>query len=142
MNLSAEIPKSEHPRPDWRRDAWQCLNGPWQFAFEEGQSGESLAWQNWPDTKVTSREIVVPFPWESRLSGIGEPDRRGTGWYFRRFEIPPDWRDKRIWLTVGAADFEATVWVNGMGRGNTKAGITRSVSISRRFAGWTGRTAW
>ncbi|HPO07093.1 MAG TPA: glycoside hydrolase family 2 TIM barrel-domain containing protein [bacterium] len=122
MNLSAEIPKSEHPRPDWRRDAWQCLNGPWQFAFEEGQSGESLAWQNWPDTKVTSREIVVPFPWESRLSGIGEPDRRGTGWYFRRFEIPPDWRDKRIWLTVGAADFEATVWVNGMEAGKHEGG--------------------
>lgn len=113
MNLSATTPKPEHPRPDWRRDTWRCLNGTWQFSFEEGQSGEESRWQDWPSTKVKTRDIVVPFPWESRLSGIHEPDRRGTGWYFQIFEVPAEWRGKRVWLVIGAADFETTVWVNG-----------------------------
>ncbi|MFH1738482.1 MAG: sugar-binding domain-containing protein [bacterium] len=122
MNVLAEIPKGEHPRPDWRRDTWQCLNGTWQFAFEEGRSGEDASWQNWPGTAVETRDIVVPFPWESRLSGIHEPDRRGTGWYFRSFEFPEDWQNKRVWLTVGAADFDATVWVNGTRIGGHEGG--------------------
>ena len=28
-----EIPRPEHPRPDFLRAQWVTLNGPWRFAF-------------------------------------------------------------------------------------------------------------
>ena len=33
------IPRAEHPRPQWMRDTWQNLNGPWQFEIDNGRSG-------------------------------------------------------------------------------------------------------
>ena len=30
----AEIPRPEHPRPDFRRDQWVNLNGSWEFRFD------------------------------------------------------------------------------------------------------------
>ncbi len=124
MSVVAAIPKPEHPRPDWRRDEWVNLNGTWQFTFEENGSGEDAQWQQWPETKVETRGILVPFPWESELSGIHEPDKRGTGWYFRSFEVPENWSEKHVWIVFGAVDFETTVWVNGHEVGRHIGGYT------------------
>ena len=30
------IPRSEYPRPQFVRDAWQNLNGEWSFEFDFG----------------------------------------------------------------------------------------------------------
>ena len=30
-----DIPRSEYPRPQFLRDLWLNLNGPWQFSFDE-----------------------------------------------------------------------------------------------------------
>ncbi len=124
MSAFAAIPKPEHPRPDWRRDQWTNLNGTWQFTFEENQDGEDAGWHQWPKTDVETRDILVPFPWESKLSGIHEPDRRGTGWYFRSFDVPEDWAEKRVWIVFGAVDFKTTVWVNGHEVGQHIGGYT------------------
>jgi hypothetical protein len=32
--LAAEIPRPEHPRPQFVRATWQSLNGPWRFGYE------------------------------------------------------------------------------------------------------------
>ena len=29
-----DMPRSEYPRPQFRRDSWLCLNGEWDFSFE------------------------------------------------------------------------------------------------------------
>lgn len=34
-----DIPRPEHPRPDFMRQAWQNLNGKWQFAVDNEKSG-------------------------------------------------------------------------------------------------------
>ena len=34
------IPRSEHPNPQWQREDWLCLNGEWEFDFDFSKSAE------------------------------------------------------------------------------------------------------
>jgi hypothetical protein len=110
----AEIPKPEHPRPDAMRVPWANLNGRWEFRFDAQDRGLSAGWEK-PGAAGYDRTIVVPFPWESELSGIhqttGAPK---VGWYRRRFRVPNSFPvDRRVWLRFGAVDWRADIWVNG-----------------------------
>jgi len=87
-------PRPEYPRPRLRRRGWASLNGTWQFAF---------------DTPDFDRSIVVPFAYQSILSGIGEHALHDTVWYRRRFTRPDA---DRLILHFGAVDYAATIWVN------------------------------
>ncbi|HES58138.1 MAG TPA: glycoside hydrolase family 2, partial [Firmicutes bacterium] len=119
------IPHPEHPRPDFERRPWVNLNGTWRFAFDAEDVGETQQW--FESGKHTfEKEIVVPFPWESRLSGIGDTEYRGVAWYAREIEIPTGdgWQDKQPWLVIGACDWEAKVWVNGHLVGEHTGGYT------------------
>src|SRR3954447_19994238 len=82
----AEAPRPEHPRPDFQREGWLNLNGRWRFSFDPYNEGEQQRWYHVPHPIVAARfgesspiedpfgaEIVVPFPWESRLSVVFEP---------------------------------------------------------------------
>lgn len=121
---AADVPWPEHPRPDFQRPAWVNLNGQWAFAFDPKDEGEKAGWFK-PDHKL-GREITVPFPWESKLSGIGDTEYKGVAWYSREVTIPdgPEWRGKDAWLVVGACDWEAKVWVNGQEAGGHVGGYT------------------
>lgn len=116
------IPRSEHPRPDFQRERWLNLNGLWQFELDPDNIGMSSGWQG--GRRSFSREIAVPFPWESPLSGIHRPDYQGAAWYQRTFIVPEDWRDRRIFLKFGAVDWEARVWVNGTFLGVHRGGYS------------------
>lgn len=119
--FAADIPRPEHPRPDFRRDAWLNLNGTWQFEFDPGDVG--LA-ENWAASKTEwSRSLVVPFPWEAPLSGIGR-DEADVGWYRRTFNVPEEWEGRRVFLRFGAVDWKATVWINGRLAGEHNGGYT------------------
>ena len=37
--------RTEHPKPQFMRDDWTCLNGTWDFAFDPGISGEARGMQ-------------------------------------------------------------------------------------------------
>ncbi|MDG2304546.1 MAG: glycoside hydrolase family 2 TIM barrel-domain containing protein [Candidatus Binatia bacterium] len=96
-------PLPEYPRPQLRRTRWQNLNGSWDFAVQPREADR-------PDS--FSEKILVPFPVESALSGVGRavlPEERA--WYRRTFESPADSSD-RLLLHFGAVDYEAEVWVN------------------------------
>jgi len=119
------IPKPEHPRPDAMRDVWANLNGTWEFRFDAADEGLQAGWEK-PGTKGFDRSIVVPFPWESRLSGIhqaqGAPK---VGWYRRRFTIPKTFpSDQKVWIRFGAVDWRADVWVNGRKVAEHEGGYT------------------
>ncbi|WP_117238247.1 glycoside hydrolase family 2 protein [Thermus sediminis] len=105
------IPRPEHPRPDLERPAWQTLNGIWEFAFDPENIGMEGGWFTSPPTFPL--RIRVPFPWESRLSGLGRTGYRGVAWYRRPLALPEAWRGRRLWLCFGAVDWHATVWLNG-----------------------------
>ena len=103
------IPLPEHPRPDFQRDLWQNLNGPWQFQFDAADSGEARGWSR--GQLPAPRQILVPFPWGSPLSGV--PDSAVIGWYSRSIAVPAAWTGRRVFLVIGAADWRTTAWLDG-----------------------------
>lgn len=103
----------EYPRPQLARERWLNLNGLWQFA--EAHEGESP-----PLGKDLTGRILVPFPVESALSGVGKMIPRL--WYRRTFRIPDDWKGQRVLLHFGAVDWEAKVWLNSQYLGEHRGG--------------------
>ncbi len=104
----------EYPRPNLVRERWQSLNGIWQLAEARPNEQPPLA------TELSER-ILVPFPIESALSGVGRSMERA--WYRRTFDVPDSWRDERVLLNFGAVDWEARVWVDGKFVGEHRGGF-------------------
>ena len=115
------IPRAEHPNPQWERETWKNLNGPWEFEFYFGCSAvERRLWEK----KRFDREILVPFCPESRLSGIGYTDFISGVAYRRNFELSQEELSGRVLLHFGAVDYEASVYINGTLVGSHKGGYT------------------
>ncbi|CAG7614554.1 glycoside hydrolase family 2 protein [Paenibacillus allorhizosphaerae] len=105
------LPRNDYPRPQFVRGSWVSLNGAWEFAFDDSRAGRKEKWHL--GGTALSGQIQVPFTFESKLSGIGEPGFHDTVWYRRAFDVPEDWSGKRVLLHFGAVDYLASVWVNG-----------------------------
>lgn len=116
------IPRPEYPRPQFVREAWQNLNGPWEFAFDDGDVGEVEEWYQKPDAPF-DQTIIVPFAYQSQLSGIGNTEVHEIVWYRRTFDAP-DAGNVRWILHFGAVDYAAKVWVNGHYVGSHEGGHT------------------
>jgi hypothetical protein len=103
-SVSTVAPLPEYPRPQLQRSQWENLNGRWQY--EQGQAGQTP-----PVGQNLAQTILVPFPVESPLSGIGREDI--NGWYRRTFSVPASWSGQHVLLNFGAVSWRATVYVNG-----------------------------
>ena len=66
--MNGNIPRPEYPRPDRLRQDWINLNGYWRFCFDDYESGEKEKW--FLDIDRLDEKILVPFPFQSKLSGI------------------------------------------------------------------------
>jgi len=94
-----------YPRPQLVRDQWHSLNGKWRFCFDDERRFR------FPMTPVEwTHEIEVPFPPESKASGIGDRGFHKVCWYQRDFHILAD--GGKVILHFGAVDYHARVWVN------------------------------
>jgi hypothetical protein len=113
-----EIPLPEHPRPDFHREQWQNLNGSWDFAFDAGDTGIQEGWAE--GGTGFDKTILVPFPWGSNLSGL--QDEADIGWYRREITVDQAWQGKRVFLTIGASDWETSVWLDGAFMGKHQGG--------------------
>ena len=105
----ADVPLPEYPRPQMVRPEWNNLNGQWSYAILDKDE----------DYDAPQGKILVPFAAESRLSGVQQqvgPEK--ALWYQRSFDVPKQWKGKRVLLNFGAVDWQAEVWVNGR-----KAGV-------------------
>ena len=89
--------RKEYPRPQFRRDIWQSLNGEWEFGFGDKQNYD--------------RKINVPFSYQWQASGIDDVSVYDTIWYKRKFTVSE--KNKRALLCFTASDYETDVWVNG-----------------------------
>jgi len=118
----AELPRPEHPRPDFQRESWVNLNGAWEFEVDAKGEGEA---QGWSSGQTLAQKIVVPFCPESRLSGLGlATNYLPHVWYRRHFQVPPTARHQRLLLHFGAVDYAARVWLNGLLLGEHLGGYT------------------
>lgn len=92
-NLS-KIPWNVYPRPQLKRDSFFCLNGQWDFSFNNKET-----------------KILVPFAPESLLSGIQETTEECV--YKRDFSLPKGFVKDKVFLHFGAVDQIARVYLNG-----------------------------
>ena len=56
---AVNIPRPEHPMPQWERNDWLNLNGTWEFEFDFGVSAQER--KLYESEKKLAGEIVVPF---------------------------------------------------------------------------------
>jgi hypothetical protein len=100
-----------HPRPQLRREHWIDLCGGWGFTFDDEDQG--LGKRLFDQAEPFDREIVVPFPPESKLSGVHDTGFHPVVWYRREVQVDDTDRRDRLVIHFGAVDYKATVWVNG-----------------------------
>lgn len=114
--------RTEYPRPQLVREAWQHLNGTWEFDFDDDNRGVADKW--FEGGYSFSREIQVPFAYQTPLSGIHDPSFHDVVWYKRSFRVDGAWRGRRVLLHFGAVDYRASVYVNGKYVGLHEGGNT------------------
>lgn len=120
MPRHSAVPRPEHPRPQFVRPDWLCLNGRWQFEIDQGDSGLDRGLLDRP----LRDEIVVPFCPESKLSGVENTDYLNAVWYRREVAIPSAWKGRRILLHFQGCDYDTFVWANGKEVGRHRGGMT------------------
>ena len=51
------VPRCEHPKPQFQRDNWMNLNGVWDFCIDNGRSG--IARKFYEDYTSFDKKIIV-----------------------------------------------------------------------------------
>lgn len=98
-----KIPLSEHPRPQFKRDSYICLNGAWDIEF---------SFDNEIPTSF-SKKVVVPFPIESQLSSLNYELKKNEIMYYRKkFKLPKDFINDLIFLHFDGVDQICEVYLN------------------------------
>ena len=105
VEQNALQPLAEYPTPQFRRDSYLCLNGPWEFHVDQDPNNHS----------VFDYNIVVPFAVETQLSGIKRRIKKGDILHYRKlFTIPFGFRRDRILVHFEAVDQVCDVYLNGV----------------------------
>lgn len=113
------ITRTEHPRPDFVRDSFQCLNGTWKFAFDDEDCGLE---EKWYKGKEYEKTIEVPFAYQAKRSGIGDPGVHAVLWYEKEVTLLEDPSGKDVLLHFGAVDYSCQVYINGEFAGSHEGG--------------------
>jgi len=108
------------PNPQFVRPGWIDLTGVWHFAFDDADAGLAERWHETPER--FGERITLPYPPESRLSGVHETGFHPWLWYARSFEAPRLAPGERLRLCFGAVDYAAIVWVDGVRVGEHSGG--------------------
>lgn len=127
----------DYPRPQMARKNWKNLNGEWAFLFDDSNIGEEAGWYS--SFPGEHGKILVPFTYETKLSGIQDTGHHENIWYSRSLELTSsDLGGKKILLHFEGSDFLTKVWVNGAYAGEHRGGyarfsfdITRHVSVGQ-----------
>ena len=110
-------------------DGYRSLNGKWKFHWSENPENlpDEFYKRHFKDARWDN--IQVPGNWE--MQGYGDPvfrnvsqpfpanppyiphDYNPTGIYRRSFDIPSEWKERKIFLRIEAATSASFLWVNG-----------------------------
>lgn len=119
--MESGIPRSEYPRPDFERPEWINLNGEWDFELDDSNMGEM---EKWYLDRNLARKIIVPFCFQSKLSGIEDRSFHDVVWYKRKFVLSDHFSGRRVILNFGAVDYHTKVWINGEMAGEHTGGYS------------------
>ena len=74
LSAADQVPTADelsYPRPGLRRERWADLCGTWDFGFDDTNVGVcDRLFAPTPPPQFFDRSITVPFPPESRASGV------------------------------------------------------------------------
>jgi beta-glucuronidase len=127
-NLNHHTMIYTHNRPH------ESLNGLWHFAIDPYDTGLRGNWNildqkdgagnriPWDYDCDGGAEIPVPFCWN-----LFKPELfhyEGSAWYSRRFPYRPEFKDERVFLRIGAANYDTKVYLNQEFLGNHYGGST------------------
>lgn len=102
--MDKNIPWNEYPRPSMVRGSFLCLNGSWDFCVGD----EDIP-------SLYNEKILVPFPPESKISGIGREIPTNKYLHYRKiFTVKEDFLSDRFILHFGAIDTVCDIFLNGV----------------------------
>lgn len=113
--------REEYPRPNFKRQNYQSLNGDWNFDFDDENK---YLRNNVPVYKKLTRKIVVPFAYQTELSGINDQSMHEIMWYEKTFDLDESLIGKNILLNFNAVDNIAMVFLNDVFIGSHNDGYT------------------
>ena len=109
FELASSRSWQEHPRPQLKREHWLSLCGEWTLSLGSVDGEAALG------------SITVPYPPESRISGVERTLEANEFWIYRHTFLLND-LSCRVLLHFGAVDQIARVWVNGKSAGEHTGG--------------------
>lgn len=93
----------EYPRPQLQRKEWTNLNGQWDYAVTSLDAKAPNKWAG---------KILVPYPIESKLSGVTRMLQPHEALWYRRPIVAQAKEGKRVIIRFEAVDYQTTVWCN------------------------------
>ncbi len=112
----------------------ESLNGPWRFTIDPYDTGARSNWNILEPKDASGKRL----PWDYDYNGGDEiqlpacwnlfkPEYyyyEGSAWYAREFSYCPETPDERVFLRVGAANYDTKVFLNEEYLGNHYGGST------------------
>ena len=111
-------PRSEHPKPQFYRKDWICLNGTWDYKVSNHlmKNMEELTGTHFKPLSLVrfeKRKITVPFVPESKLSGIGDTNLTSMQQYSKEIRIPKNWEGMNVNIHFGGVYYYAKIFLDG-----------------------------
>ena len=113
----------DYPRPQLKRDSYISLCGVWQLAVKKYKvkvkqysrfAGIAREYHTDDFEQTELGGIMVPYPPESRISGIERPlGENETYLYTRQFTLTEEFINDKVLIHFGAVDTNTVVMVNG-----------------------------
>ena len=98
---NATLTWQEYPRPQLKRDSYISLCGSWQLSVKKDTMTQLIG------------EITVPYPPESRISGINRPLAEDEQYLYKKvFSLDDSFIRDKTFIHFGAVDQIAKVWIN------------------------------
>lgn len=105
-----------YPQQNDHRDKLD-LCGIWDFKIDPDRIGEK---DGWPLGLEHPRPIAVPGSWNEQYEDLYT--YLDLAWYVTRTFVPPSWQGRRVFIRVGSANYQGTVYINGEKAGSHEGG--------------------
>lgn len=118
-------PDHDYPRPLLVRPHWHSLDGRAGFRYDDDDLGVAERWFEHPE--LIADEILLPYPPESSLSGIGDTSPHSVLWYrltidHEALQAAAHEEGRRLLVHFGGVDHSCKVWCNGALVGSHEGG--------------------